>query len=287
MTTPNFFVIGMPRAGTTTLWTLLRAHPQVFMPEIKEPRHFDDDLPPDPYAKFRRAPLPQSAVSVCRDRTKYLSLFSKADNHRAVGEASLYIRSSVAAQRIYDFNPHAKFILMLRDPVDALYSLYHLHLRTASIRCTFDEFFSEFSPWFRRLPGHLKQIQELFGQDRVCIHLFEELSLDPSGVYRSLLQFLDVSPDFAPEFKKYNSSIESARPGFAEWILSVLHSPTVAKLRMRFVERDLGIAETVTRLLSQRRPELGSQQKHHYARELQPSLQELAALTGRDFSAWY
>ncbi|MFZ4637944.1 MAG: sulfotransferase family protein, partial [Pirellulales bacterium] len=233
MTTPNFFVVGMPRAGTTTLWTLLRAHPQVFMPEIKEPRHFDDDLPPDPYARFRRAPLPHSAVSVCRDRTAYLALFAQAENQRAVGEASLYIRSGVAAQRICDFNPQAKFILMLRDPVDALYSLYHLHLRNASIRCTFDEFFSEFSPWYQRLPDRVRQIQELFGHDRICIHLFEELSLDPARVYRSLLQFLEVSPDFSPEFKKYNSSSESTRPGVAAGILSVLHSPAVTQLRRR------------------------------------------------------
>ena len=40
MTLPNFLVIGAPKAGTTSLHLHLRAHPEVFMSELKEPRFF-------------------------------------------------------------------------------------------------------------------------------------------------------------------------------------------------------------------------------------------------------
>src|SRR5690348_15634471 len=33
---PNFLIIGAQKAGTTSLWSYLRAHPDVFMPEHKE-----------------------------------------------------------------------------------------------------------------------------------------------------------------------------------------------------------------------------------------------------------
>lgn len=287
MTVPNFFVAGMPRAGTTTLWTLLRAHPDIFMPEMKEPRHFDTDLPPDPFARFRRFPLPESALPVCRDRARYLSLFADARGQAAVGEASTYIRSHVAARAIYDFNPRAKFILVLRDPVEALDSLYHLHLRYGSIDCSFDEFFAEYSPWNRSLPAHLNQLQELFGPENVSIHLFEDLQRDTPQVYRTVLQFLGVDSGFSPEFQTHNSAAEVAPGGFPQWLMSVLHSPVAIGLRQRLFAKDLGISEAITRLFSRPRPKLTADQKRLYSGLLQPSVKELEAMTGRDLSGWY
>lgn len=276
----------MPRAGTTTLWNLLRAHPDIFMPAIKEPRHFDEDLPADPYARFRRFPLPQSALNVHRDRSRYLALFSDADGHHAVGEASLYIRSRIAARRIHEFNRDAKFILLLRDPVDALYSFYHLHLNNASIRCTFDEFFTEFAPWYQRVPDHLKLIQALFGTESVSIHLFEDLVRDAHQVYRSVLQFLEVDPDFSPDFKTHNSSSRIPPPGFPQWLMSLLHSPFATRLRMRVFAQEIGISKAITRLVSGPRPKLPTDQRRRYSEVLRPSLRELAAMTKRDLSGW-
>ncbi len=37
---PNFFIIGAPKAGTTSMWDLLRRHPDIFMPRLKEPAFF-------------------------------------------------------------------------------------------------------------------------------------------------------------------------------------------------------------------------------------------------------
>lgn len=286
MKPPNFFVVGMPRAGTTTLWRLLRAHPDIFMPAIKEPRHFDVDLPSDPYAKFRLSPLPHASVTAHRDHSQYLALFADADAYSAVGEASLYIRSRIAVRLIHKFNPTAKFVLVLRNPVDALYSLYHLHVRNGSIRCAFDDFFIEFAPWYQEVPDRLTEIRELFGQENVSLHLFEDLESDLPHVYRSILSFLELDINFAPEFAKHNSSAKTPPPGFSQLLLSLLYSQTATNLRSRFFGREIGASSAIAQLLSKPRRELEQHQRQRYLLTFETSIHRLSELTGRDLSAW-
>ena len=42
---PNFFIAGMWRAGTTSLWQYLRKHPDIYLSDVKEPHHFYQDIP--------------------------------------------------------------------------------------------------------------------------------------------------------------------------------------------------------------------------------------------------
>src|SRR5687767_6541194 len=113
MTRPNFFIPGAPKCGTSSLHDYLAQHPDVFMSEdMKEPGFFNPDL---------RVNLVRRAAT----EQKYLSLFKDAAGKRRVGESSTwYMLSSVAAQLINSFDPASKAILMLRNPVDAMYSLH-------------------------------------------------------------------------------------------------------------------------------------------------------------------
>jgi len=73
---PNFFIVGVAKAGTTSLSEWLKQHPQIYIPAIKEPRYFASDLV-DPIVR-----------NVVRSKKDYLSLFAKARNYKARGEAS-------------------------------------------------------------------------------------------------------------------------------------------------------------------------------------------------------
>jgi len=53
---PDFFVVGQPKSGTTALYEMLRQHPQIYMPDLKEPEFFAADL-------RRRAPRDVGGVS--------------------------------------------------------------------------------------------------------------------------------------------------------------------------------------------------------------------------------
>ena len=89
----------------------LSKHPNVFMSPRKEPHYFCDDFP---------------GLLGCASLDEYLALFEEASaDHVAVGEASVwYMYSKVAVKNILKFNPDAKFIIMLRNPVDLVYSMH-------------------------------------------------------------------------------------------------------------------------------------------------------------------
>src|ERR1700752_4595120 len=90
MRAPDFFIVGHPKSGTTALYEMLRSHPQVYMPDLKETRWFARELHPGtPAATF---PATQR---------QYLALFAPARADQRAGEASpSYLRSREAAARI-------------------------------------------------------------------------------------------------------------------------------------------------------------------------------------------
>lgn len=99
MKEPNFFIIGAPKCGTTSLAHWLAQHPEVFMSPVKEPHYFSTDFP----------------LTSWRDPDDYHSLFEGADtHHKAVGEASVwYLRSREAVPQIEAHYPGARYIVML------------------------------------------------------------------------------------------------------------------------------------------------------------------------------
>ncbi len=117
---PDFLIAGHAKCGTTALYEMLRPHPQIFMPELKEPLYFATDL----RMRFQRpaaGPLPTELED-------YLSLFDGARPDQLVGEASSsYLWSREAAREIAAVAPGAKIIGILREPASFLRSL-HLQL---------------------------------------------------------------------------------------------------------------------------------------------------------------
>src|SRR4030042_1778226 len=103
MKKPDFFIIGAPKGGTTSLAAWLADHPQVYMSSAKEPHFFNTDEP----------------HHLSRSLSKYESLFEGAGiEHRAVGEASTgYLLSQVAVSNILNYNADA-----LGSQLERLYS---------------------------------------------------------------------------------------------------------------------------------------------------------------------
>jgi Sulfotransferase family len=117
---PDFFIVGHPKCGTTALYEMLRRHPQIYMPERKEPRFFASDLP-SPFQP-RRSGKPAETYE------DYVALFSAAAPEQLVGEGSTaYIWSQTAAGLIAQAQPAARIIAILREPASFLHSL-HLQL---------------------------------------------------------------------------------------------------------------------------------------------------------------
>jgi len=108
----NFFIVGAPKAGTTSLYQHLKNIPQIFMSPVKEPNFFSiTNIPEDHYLK----PIMNSE--------KYLSRFNGVLNEKIFGEATtLYLSDPKTPNLILKKSPNAKILISLRDPVERLFS---------------------------------------------------------------------------------------------------------------------------------------------------------------------
>ena len=123
---PDFLIAGAPKAGTTALYHALRSHPEVFLPDMKEPDHF----------------LSEEAMRTTRTRAEYDALFASLPGGvKAAGEASVnYLYDEGAAQRIRDgLGGGTRILLLLRDPATAAFSLWRHNARTAGENLAFTD----------------------------------------------------------------------------------------------------------------------------------------------------
>ena len=99
MKKPNFFIIGAPKCGTSTLINELRWHPQIFVPLAFEPQYFCTDF---------QATADSNGIGLAgMSEEQYLELFAeKEEKHLAIGEKSvIYLHSDVAVDNILEFAP--------------------------------------------------------------------------------------------------------------------------------------------------------------------------------------
>jgi Sulfotransferase family len=203
---PDFFVIGHPKSGTTALYEMLRRHPQIYMPECKEPRFFADDMHLGP--DRAKAGLPESFE-------QYLALFAPALPDQRAGEASpFYLASRTAAQEIAAVRPDARIVAILREPSSFLRSLHLQFVETHvepknSLRKALA--LEQARSRGRRVPRHspfpaqallyshyiryveqLRRYNAAFGADRVLVLVYDDFRADNEATVRGVLRFLGV-----------------------------------------------------------------------------------------------
>jgi hypothetical protein len=218
---PNFFVIGAPKAGTTSLYSQLSRHPDIFLSPIKEPNHFctdlhalagssslNDRLPLDieNYLSSQNRKAIQSAWIT--DRSLYCRLFENAGSRPAIGECSTtYMYSEVAAKRILAFCPHAKVIAVLRSPADRAFSHYMMDRRIGITSKTFrEELLLEArhpnADWgnsrlylaLGRYSEQLARFYDCFPRDQIMVFGSDELRNQEQSVLDRVFRFLAVRP---------------------------------------------------------------------------------------------
>jgi hypothetical protein len=192
---PEFFIVGAPRAGTTSLWDHLDRHPQIFMSPVKEPHFFCSYKP--------------AFVPTVSDEEEYLRLFEDARPGQLRGEASPgYLRDAEAPVAIARVRPDARILTVLRDPVRRAYSEYWHRVRYGRQSRPFGEVIRTAldSPQ-ERTKGSLYLSTGLYAEgverylatfgDRVLVLFLEGIAADTRGELRRTLAFLGVDPDVA------------------------------------------------------------------------------------------
>lgn len=212
MQRPNFLIIGVAKAGTTSLYHYIRDHPEVYLSPTKEPCFFAHEE--------KTAERQPDKVVTTLDA--YGALFDGVTTETAVGEASpVYFHSPLAPPRIKQHLPEARLVALLRHPVERAYSHYMMLLEAGVIPVRdFETAFREDMRSAGTATGaehnafrqsyyadSLARYLELFDRSQLRVYLFETLVADPHAVLRDLFAFLDVDPDYVPEaFGRHNVS---------------------------------------------------------------------------------
>lgn len=292
---PDFFIVGAPKCGTTALYTYLRQHPDVYMPDEKEIYYFCDDL-------FSRKPV--------RTEQEYISLFAPGAGAKRVGEATpWYLYSQSAARRIREFSPAARIVISVRHPVDMMYSLHSEKVYRGQ------EPIEDFARAIQReregsrppippeldpprgvetyraaarFAPHVRRYQETFGRQAVHVVVFDDIVSGSTEWFDQLLEFLDVSLVPLPVGEQVNPN-------------KVLRSATLTRLLRSPPPRIMQLAKSVLptsgrRLLigalwkfnTVRRPrrEIDPDLRLQLTEELSDDIRELATLIGRDLTHW-
>ncbi len=198
---PDFFIVGAAKAGTTSLYAYLKAHPQIFLPETKEPRYYayEGERPED----FEGPGAARLIQSIIKDKATYRKLFENAASDQIIGEASpAYLYSPIAAERIAQDNPNAKIIAILRNPIEPAYSHFLDNVGNGWEPCTdFEQVIQaqrrgERARWWRKWDylGHGFYAQQLmrymthFPPENMKIIRYEHFRDDPERGWRWLQQ---------------------------------------------------------------------------------------------------
>ena len=197
---PDFFIVGAPRSGTSSLYELLSRSDEICMSKVKEPRFFSSAID---HSAFMSGSV--------TDEAAYLALFSHCASGTTRGEASPnYLTDPGTPELIAAKVPNAKIIAILRDPVTRAYSHYMFHeVRTGRTDRTFREAIEEcrqlldtemYHPRYLLHPGfytrQLGRYIDTFGAGYVLILLHDDFVKDTAGEVTKVCDFLGVAvPD--------------------------------------------------------------------------------------------
>jgi hypothetical protein len=290
MKRPNFFILGAPKCGTSSLARWLSTHPQIYVSPVKEPHWFNKD----------------HGYDGVRALEEYEALFSGADDsHTAVGEASAtYLYSEVALVEILQYSPTAKFIAMLRDPVEMAPALHGQLLLSG------DENIDDFEEAWRaqtdrrlgsRIPKwcveprfllygdacslgrQMERVYSVVPRERVLVLFLDDLRKDPREVYDRVLTFLSVRNDGRNRFEAYNLAKKLRSKRLLRYLRALGKVKQALRLRKGF-----GVLSALGRLNAHMQPrtQLTQAMKQELVNYFRSDVTKLARLTDRDLSHW-
>lgn len=183
---PNLFIIGAMKSGTTSLHEYLNEHPDIFMSDVKEPGYFAECMNYYP-----------------KELAWYESLFKDVKDEKIVGESSTnYTKLPICTdvvQKIWEFNPDARFIYLMRNPINRVISHYWHGVKYGDERndamtaikqkqeyLCFSDYATQLEPYIER-----------FGLDKIYTLSFESFIKDPVSELKSIFDWLGVDSDIA------------------------------------------------------------------------------------------
>ncbi|MEM6553556.1 MAG: sulfotransferase domain-containing protein [Planctomycetota bacterium] len=283
---PNFLILGANKAGTSSLHIYLAQHPDIFMPENKEPTFF-------PYLANAIQPAKgnpglDKAVTNWED---YEALFADAGGFKIRGESSTaYLHNPAVPPLIKEHLPDVKMVAVFREPADRAFSNYTMYrrwniepLRTfkAALKAEPKRLADGMNDGYGYTTlgfyaDRVEQYLSLFPHDRFRFFLFDDIKHDAAAVAREIFEFLDIDPDVPVDAsKRYNvNTLTRSQP-----LDTLLQKQKVKKLVPNAILQCLHNLNTY-------KPQLSPQQHRELQDLYREDIKRLAKLIDRDLTHW-
>ncbi len=194
----NMFIAGVNKAGTTWIFHLLKNHPDIQFSSKKELNYFDQTYP--------------------EKLEEYHSYFDFDLEKKYFAEGTpAYIRSADTAEKIKEYNPEAKIIIMLRDPIKRLLSQFYFRKQIGKIpeKLTIEQAINSKdiiivsdSHYEKLIPPWLR----IFNQNNIKIISMEKALKNMTEFWSDIQKFLDIQsipvPETAHQSKNVTGSIK-------------------------------------------------------------------------------
>ena len=242
-TGPDFICIGAHKTGTTWLYETLKRHPEVYLPPVKEIRYFWERYSwphQQVIGRFTgrtwlnswyRATLKTKAKHYLRhiiqlprrrhdliwdirffflphtDRW-YASLFTHARPPRKGGDISpqYFSLPEKVVCRIHSLYPCARIIILLRNPVDRVWSWAKMVLckntNKTPDQVSDEEFYEFFDSIYELVPSYMAVVNKWkchFSDQQVFVGFYDQLLESPFDLYREISQFIGIDVEKTPQ----------------------------------------------------------------------------------------
>lgn len=291
MIKPNFFFIGAPKCGTTSIAHTLSQHPEIFISNPKEPHFFEKEIP--------------RGISSLQ---AYEALFLKAEkHHKILGEASTgYLYSETAIPAIRSYSPDAKFLVAIRNPYEMAVSL-HSHALRGNYENQHDFNIAWKLQKFRRMGSYVPkrcphpllllyedrcaigdQIERLYNMvpsENVCLVFFDDLKNNPGRLYSKIYRFLQVSDIGDTYFPVLN------RKKDIRWPFLTIATRALGKAKRAIgINESFGIADRLIEIVSKEpsmAPSIDDDVWKMMDETFMPQIKKIAYLSDRKLSHWH
>jgi len=288
---PNLICPGTQKSATTTLYVLLRQHPDVYLPDVKETHFFDDD------GKYFKGILWYEKV-----------FFSEVKGEKIIGDITpIYMYLDRMPQRIYDtLGENIKFIFMLRNPIDRAYSHYWMSYKRGYEKETFEKaidlekeriktgqfairHFSYVDRGF--YSKQIKRFLKYFPRENIQFIIFEDFIKNISGIMKQIFSFLEVYSNIS-----INYNIKSNPAKMPKSIILrdfIKEPPTLVKKTFRFLMPNRKMRQKAIQAIENisyrtfEEPELKLETKYKLLAIYEKDLKELENIIEKDLSLWF
>jgi hypothetical protein len=263
---PDFIIIGAMKCATTTLHDQLAAQPGIFMSTPKEPNFFSDE------SEWKRG------------LDWYWGLFAGATQGDLCGESSTHYTKLPthprAIDRIAEHVPDAKFIYVMRHPVDRLVSHY-VHEWTQRVidgpigsavdlhpeLVQYGQYAMQLQPWLER-----------FGRERVLPVFFDRLRAHPQDELERVCRFIGYTK--APKWHDVPpGNVSAERMRKSKWRDLLVEAPVLSTIRRRLVPQS--VRDRIKKLwMMKDRPELAERERRRLVELFDPDLAQLGRALG-------